>query len=159
MADGIFNIAKGLGIAQHDRVNDNDPANAVLVGVVLKTTVADGTLEDFDTLAAILADGGVDEADFTNYARKILTDSDISASTIDDTNNRRYAVAPDQTFTAAGGTTDNSVVKFIWCYDSDSTGGTDANIVPISHHDWTGDTNGGDVTANFDDTNGYQRGS
>ncbi len=159
MADGIFNISKGRGIEYHERVNDNDPTNSVLVIVVLKAAEADATLEDYDDLSTLLAAAGNTEADFTNYARIVLTDSDIAAITTDDTNNRNYAVIADQTFSSAGGTLDNTTAKLLVCYDSDSTGGTDSNIVPLSHHDWVGTTNGGDVNVDFDATNGYQRSS
>lgn len=146
MADGVFNIAKGKVNAYHDRVNDNDPANSALVVVLLKTAEADGTLEDYDTLAALLAGSNV-EADFTNYARKVLTDSDISASAVDDSNNRREADIPDQTWTSAGGASNNTLAKLIICYDPDSTGGTDADLIPLTHHDYAETTTGGDITA------------
>jgi len=64
MADLVFNIAKG---AVAEMVRD---AAANLLILLLKTSVADATQKDFDDLAALIADAGVDEADFTNYARK-----------------------------------------------------------------------------------------
>ena len=92
MADGVFNIAKGRVNEYLNRVDSNDPANSAIIIVLLKTVVADGTLEDFDDLGAIIADAGVDEADFTNYARKVLTDTDITGPTPDDTAYRPSAV-------------------------------------------------------------------
>ena len=74
MADIIFNIAKGRLAAYVDRVVANDPANSAITVVILKTAAADAVLQDLDTLAAILAGASV-EADFTNYARKQLTDA------------------------------------------------------------------------------------
>lgn len=155
MADGTFNIAKGRVNELHDRVDGNDPTNSAIVVVLLKVAEADGTLEDYDTLSALLA-GSNTEADFTNYARKVLTDSDVSASAVDDTNNRRESDLPDQTWSSAGGGTDNTLVKLIVCYDDDSTGGTDANLIPLTHHDFSVTTNGGDITAQFDSA-GYFR--
>lgn len=146
MADGVFNIAKGRVCELHDRVASNDPANSALVVVLLKTAEADATLEDYDTLSALLAGSNV-EADFTNYARKVLTDSDISASAVDDTNNRREADIPDQTWSSAGGVSNNTTAKLLICYDSDTTGGTDSNIVPLVHLDYAETTTGGDITA------------
>lgn len=147
MADGVFNIAKGHVNEYQNRIDGNDPANSAWIIVLLSASVADGTLEDFDTLALVIADAGVTEATFTNYARKVLTDTDIAAAVVDDTNNRKESDFPDQTWTSAGGATNNTLVKLLVCYDSDTTGGTDANIVPCTHHDFAFTTNGGDLTA------------
>jgi hypothetical protein len=89
-------------------------------------------LADFDTFAAILA-GGYTEVTNTGYARKTLTDASLSAYTVDDTNNRILLTLPLQTFAgvSAGDTWDIG----IWGYDSDTTAGTDANIVPITAHE------------------------
>lgn len=147
MADFQFNVAKGKTNEYVSRVAANDPANSALVIVLLKAAEADATLEDYDDLATLLAAGGNTEADFTNYARKVLTDAVISAPTPDDTNNNQSADFPDQTWTAAGGTTDNTLVKLLVCYDNDSTGGTDSNIIPLTSHDFATTTNGADLTA------------
>lgn len=157
MADLVFNVSKGSVAAYHNRVNDNDPANSALIVVLLKTAAADSTLRDQDTLAAILA-GGSTEADFTNYARKILTDADIAAATVDDANDRVDADIPDQTWTAAGGASNNTLAKLLICYDSDTTAGTDTNIVPLTAHDFVVTTNGGDITAQIA-ASGYFRAS
>jgi hypothetical protein len=154
MANGVFNIAKGRVNGYHSRVNDNDPANSALIVVLLKVTEVDATLEDYDDLATLLAAAGNTEADFTNYARKTLTDTDIGATTVDDTNNNQRADIPDQTWTSAGGTTDNTLVKLLVCYDSDTTGGTDSNIIPLTFHDFSTTTNGNDLTAVVN-ANGY----
>lgn len=155
MADIVFNIAKGKVNEYHDRVDTNDPANSAIIVVLLKVAEADATLRDYDTLAALLA-GANTECDFTNYARKTLTDTATTASTTDDTNDRREADLPDQTWTAAGGALNNTLVKLLVCYDADTTTGTDANIIPLTAHDFSGTTNGGDITAQFAAT-GYFR--
>jgi hypothetical protein len=87
------------------------------------------TLADYDTLAAVLA-GPSNEVTNTNYARKTLTDADLTAFTPDDTNNWILLTLPLQTFTTilAGNTWDIVGVA----YDSDTTSGTDANVIPIT---------------------------
>lgn len=155
MADQVFNIAKGRLIEFHERVNDNDPANCALVVMLLRVAEADATLIDYDTFAAILA-GSNTEANFTNYARKVLTDSDVAASVTDDTNNRREADFADQTWTAAGGGTNNSLVKLVIGFDPDTTGGTDSAIIPMTHYDFVITTNGGDLVAQLNAA-GYAR--
>jgi len=82
MANAVFNVALGRINELHDRVVGNDPANSALVIVLLKTAEADATLKDYTTLAALLAGANV-EANFTNYARKVLTNTELTGSTAD----------------------------------------------------------------------------
>lgn len=157
MADGVFNIAKGHVNEYQDRIDSNDPANSALIVVLLKAAEVDATLADYNDLNALLLAAGNTEADFTNYARKTITDTDLTASAKSGTN-KESDITADQTWTAAGGTLDNTLVKLLVCYDSDTTGGTDANIIPLTHHDFAATTNGGDLTAQFDAA-GYFRAS
>lgn len=160
MANIVFNVAKGRVNELHDRVDGNDPANSVLVISLWQAIEADSLLQDRTTLQDIIDQAANTEATFTDgstpYARQILTDTDITASTVDQTNNRREADIPDQVWDPAGGSTDNNLVKFIVAYDSDSTGGTDSLIEPLTAHDFVITTNGGSITAAID-ANGYFR--
>lgn len=155
MADGVFNIAKGRVNEYVNRVDSNDPTNSALVVVLLQVAEADATLEDYDDLGALLA-GANTEATFTNYARKVLTDTDVTAPTPDDINNRQDADIPDQTWTSAGGATNNTLVKMLVCYDNDTTAGTDANIIPLTYHDFAITTNGNDLSALIDAAGFYR---
>jgi len=147
MADIIFNIAKGRLAAYVDRVVANDPANSAITVVILKTAAADAVLQDLDTLAAILAGASV-EADFTNYARKQLTDADLAAPAVDDGNDRVDISIPQITFAAAGGAVNNTTAKLLLCYDPDTTGGTDADLVPLAAYDYVETTSGSDLVIN-----------
>ena len=129
------------------RVNGNDPANSALIITLLQANVADATLVDFDNLSLLLADAGNTEATFTNFARQTLTDTDLSDPTVDDTNDRQDADIPDQTFTSAGGAVNNTLTKLLVCYDGDTTGGDDTNIIPLTHHDFAITTDGTDIVA------------
>lgn len=142
MADGVFNIALGE-VKRYARLIDG--ANDALVVVLIKASglEADGTLRDHDTLSALLASTN-DESDATNYVRKTISSTTI---TVDDTNNRVDIDFADQTWTALGGGTNNSIGKLLVCYDPDTTAGTDADIVPLTFHDFTLTTDGSDVTA------------
>ncbi len=134
MASVQFNVSKGREVEFYNRVDGNDPANSAFILMILASGSANGVggLVDFDTFAAILA-GGYTEVTNVGYARKTLTDASISPYTVDDTNNRILLTLPLQTFSgvSAGNTWDLGV----WGYDSDTTSGTDANIVPISGHE------------------------
>lgn len=145
MADGVFNIAKG---AVAEKVRDGAGNLGVML---LKVAEADATLQDYDTLAAILA-GANTEADFTNYARKTGITGTV---TVDDTNNRVDVDIPDQTWTSAGGASNNTLVKLIVYYEDSAA---DSGRVPLTHHDFAITTNGGDLTAQIA-TDGFFRAS
>ena len=140
MADGVFNIAKGKTGYYASQAG---VGNAALIVVAFKVIEADDTLNNYDTLAAVLA-GTNTEANFTNYARKTVTSV---TSTVDDTNNRLDVDFGDQTWTSAGGATNNSLVKLVVAYDADTTSGTDSNIIPCTYHDFTATTDGTDLVA------------
>lgn len=147
MADFAFNQAKGKAAEWAARVNANDPANSAFIIALFNTSATDATLRDLDTFAAIESDGNTAELTSgtnANYARKTLTDASSITITIDDTNDRVDIDCPDQTWTALGAGT--AVTDLVFGYDSDTTGGTDANIVPISQHDLAVTPDGSDVT-------------
>jgi hypothetical protein len=145
MADFVFNIAKGRVAELYNRVDSNDPTNSALIILVLATSgiETDATLKDVDTVTALVA-GTTNEVTNSGYARKTLTDADIAAFAPDDTNDRVDLDIPDQTWTAvAAGDGFNDVVV---AYDNDTTGGTDANIVPLTQHDFVVTPDGSDIT-------------
>lgn len=147
MANGVFNIAKGRVVELYRRVKLNDPAASAFIVVLLQTTglEVDDTLNNYDDLATLLAATN-DEATFTNYVRKTLTDTELAAVPApDDVNNRIDLDIPDQTWTTAG--PGAAVSKLLVCYDSDTGAGTDAAIVPLTYHDFVFTPDGTDVTA------------
>jgi hypothetical protein len=132
MTSIVANISKGREVEFYERVNSNDPANSALImGVLIAGGDTLETLADYDTLSAVLA-GPSTEAAVAGYARKTLTDADLAAWTPDDTSNRVYLTLPLQTFSPNTGETWD--IGFV-AYDSDTTGGTDVNIVPITFHE------------------------
>lgn len=138
MADFVFNIAKG---AVAEKVRDGA---ANLGMLILKTAEADATLKDYDDLSALLAAGGGAsnvEANFTSYARKTGLTGTI---TVDDTNDRVDVDIPDQTWSPAGGATNNTTVKLIIYYQESAS---DAGRVPLTSHDFAVTTDGSDLTA------------
>lgn len=148
MADGVFNISKGRVVEYYLRVDVSDPTDAVFIIELMKANEADATLIIRTDITDIFAEGGNTVADFLNYGRKVLSDSELAALPAPDQTNDRYEVdIPDQTWTSAGNATNNTLTKFLTAYDSDSTGGTDANILPMTHHDFAVTTDGSDLTA------------
>ncbi len=142
MANIVFNIAKGRVVEFYNRVENNDPANSALILVPIETTglESDATLIDADTLAAVLA-GTTNEQ--TTMGRKTLTDADLAALPAPDDVNDRYDVSlPTTTWTAASG---NAISKILVCYDSDTTAGTDSNIIPLTMFDFAQTPSGADI--------------
>ena len=75
MGDLAFNVAKGRVVEFYNRVETNDPNNSAFIVVLLKAVEADAVLQDYDDLGALLGAAGNTEADFTNYARKVVTNT------------------------------------------------------------------------------------
>ena len=142
MANIVFNIAKGRVAELYDRVKSNDPANSAIILVPIETSglEADSALIDADTLAAVLA-GTTNEQ--STMGRKTLTDSDLAAiPSPDDSNDRNERSLPTVTWAAAAG---NAISKILVCYDSDTTSGTDGNIVPLTMFDFSQTPSGADI--------------
>jgi hypothetical protein len=142
MANITFNIAKGRVVELYNRVENNDPANSALILVPIETTglETDAVLIDADTLAAVLA-GTTNEQ--TTMGRKVLTDVELaSLPAPDDTNDRFDLSLPTTTWVGATG---NPISKILVCYDSDTTSGTDANIVPLTMFDFVQTPSGSDI--------------
>jgi hypothetical protein len=140
-ADWVFNISAGRFVHYSTLPA---AADALIIWlIVLAGVQADATLRDHDDLLALLAATN-DEATFTNYARKSITSVTV---TVDDTNERADVDIADQTWTSAGGATNNTLSDLEIGYDGDTGTGTDANIVPMTNHDFAVTTDGSDLTA------------
>lgn len=144
MADFVFNIAKG---AAAEKIRDSGSACLMLL---LKTSEADATMKDRDTVADLL--GANTEADFTNYARKTGLTGTI---TVDDTNDRVDVDIPDQTWTSAGGATNNTLTDLIVAYQESAA---DSGRIPLTCHDFAVTTDSSDLTAQIN-ASGFYRAS
>lgn len=137
MSDGVFNISKG---AAAEKIRD--AATNVLV-LLLKANETETDLVDHDDVAALLGAAGNTEGDFTNYARKTGLTGTI---TVDDTNDRVDVDLPDQTWTSAGGASNNTLTKLVVAYEESAA---DSGRVPLTHHDFATTTDGSDLTGQF----------
>lgn len=146
MANQAFNRSLGRIVEFAERVNANDPTNSVFVIAVLAAAgiETDAVLKDKDTLADVVF-GTTNEVTNLGYARKTLDQAGGITITYDDTNDRVDVDVPDQTWTAVAAGDGWSDVVFN--YDSDSTVGTDANIIPMTMHDFAITPDGSDITA------------
>lgn len=147
MSDFVFNIAKGRVAEFFNRVDSNDPANSAIVIVpVDRGAATDATLKDLDTLSSVL--GSVTERSTSGWSRLTLTDTDLSALAVDDTNDRMPATIPAASW---AGPTAGAVTDLVICYDSDTTAGTDANIIPLTMHAFAITPDGSQVQVNAGD--------
>jgi len=108
-------------------------ANAGLVWVLLKASglEADTVLRDYANLDALLKRGGgsqVAEASFTGYSRLAVTNTNISI-TVDNVNDKVLIdITVDPSWDP---TTVEDIGAIALCFDPDTTGGTDADIIPL----------------------------
>jgi len=148
VADFVFNLSKGRVAEFFNRVDSNDPANsAIIVVPVDRGAATDATLKDLDTLTAVLG-AGVTERTTGGWNRKTLTDADLAALAVDDTNDRMPATIPTLVWPAVSA---GAVTDLVFCYDSDTTTGTDANVIPMTMAAFPITPDGSDVQANAGD--------
>ncbi|MGR6915411.1 hypothetical protein ACU635_14295 [[Actinomadura] parvosata] len=147
MADFVFNVALGRTAELYHRVKTGDPAGSSLIIAALATSglESDAVLRDKDSLADLVS-GTTNEVPTGNgYARKTLAASDLNAVAPDDTNDRLDLDIPDQTWTsvlaASGGWS-----KLVICYRPASSS-TDAQIIPLTCHDFVITPDGTDIVA------------
>ncbi|MFD3749752.1 hypothetical protein ACFWVT_05705 [Streptomyces cyaneofuscatus] len=140
MANIVFNVALGR-LAHYASLPATNDA-LVLVPLEAGGLVADSTMRDYDDLNALL--GGASNEQ-TTMGRKTL--ASVTA-TVDDTNDRVNLDCADVTWTAALGTAIGAVVI---CYDPDTTGGTDADLIPLTKHDVSMTPDGSDFTLTISD--------
>lgn len=150
MADFTFDIARGREVEIYGRVDTNDPTNSAFKIVVLSLVglEVDTTLRTYQDLAALLAAAN-NEVTNPNYVRKTLTDADLAAYTVDYAAHLITLPLPTQVY--AGVDVGDTWSKALVTYDSDTTSGTDANIIPITAQDIRLNNaplspNGGDIT-------------
>lgn len=148
MGNIVGNISLGRIAEFYVRIDGNDPANSAFIIALLASTglESDATLKDKDDFSALVS-GTTDFATNTGINRKTLTDADLVAFAPDDTNDRVDLDVPDQTWTAVANDGTGAIGALVFGYDSDTTAGTDANIVFATKHDFVVTPDGSDITA------------
>src|SRR5690606_32621901 len=141
----VFNIAKGRFAEFYNRVKNNDPSTSAFVAVAVNTSAFDATLQDLDTLADVLAGSDTDELNNLGYSRVVLTDSDFVPLSPDDSDDVMRITLPTLNFgeVEAGMSTTNIIIG----YDANTGSGTDADIIPVSCHEYAVSPNGTEMTA------------
>jgi hypothetical protein len=140
VANIVFNIALGK-VAYYASL---PAANDALIAVPIETTgiVGDATMRDYDDLQTLLAGASNEQ---TTMGRKTLSGVTV---TVDDTNDR---VALDSADIVWTGVTGNAISAIVICYDPDATAGTDADLIPLTKHDFAIMPDGSDIAATVAD--------
>lgn len=121
MAQLTYNIHR-------DRLYEAYLSGKTFGALLLQATVAGAQDPDLDTVADLLAVSGVDECDFTNYARKTLASV---TSTEDDSADAAVVAAGSIEWEDAGGAVDNTPVAMV-IYE---TGASDAVRYLVGYFD------------------------
>lgn len=143
MANYLFNIAKGRAGEFAYRVKNADPSASRLFLIAISTDVAQATAVDVDDFGAFVTAGGV-EATNGSYTKKTIAAADVIAVGPQDASDTYTFDINDMTWTAVAAGV--SWVALILGYSS-VTSPTNAQIVPISHHDFAVTPDGSDITA------------
>lgn len=140
MSSFTFNVSKG----RHAHYSSLPATNDALIVIPIEATgvEADATIIDYTTVAAILAASTNEQ---TTIGRKTIASATV---TVDNTNDRVSIDTADITWAAASGP---AISDLLVAYDPDTTSGTDADLIPLSWHDFAITPDGSDVTATVND--------
>lgn len=149
MANIVFNIAKGRVAELYNRVKLGDPAAARLYVIPVDVAaVTDATLIDLDDFAAIIT-AGVTERTTGGWNRKTLAAADLTALTPLDASDYMPLDAADQTWTGVTGAS-LTTTDLVICYSA-TAAPTNAQLIPLTLHDFPITPDGTDVTATIAD--------
>jgi hypothetical protein len=166
-ADFVFNIARGASHYYYYAVKQSlvvtatgtppftSAADSALIVVAINAGgETDPVLRDYDTLDALLVAANPAEVTNTNYARKVLTDTELAAVPAPDDTNERYELdIPDQTWTAVAAGT--AWTDLLVCFRPNAAA-ADTAIIPLTCHDFAVTPDGSDITAQIAATGFYR---
>lgn len=145
MANYAFNVGKGRICELANRVLTNDPTDSAFIAIPMATSGSEAQGQDLATFAAVEADDNFSEQAAASWGRKTIDASGEGLSyTVDNTDNEGVVDISDLVWAAplAG----NNTTGLIICYDPDTTGGDDTNLVPLVHLDMAVTADGNQVT-------------
>jgi hypothetical protein len=140
----MFNVGKGRFAELINRIKNNEPANAALILVPVKVSDTKANRQDDANLEAVLA--SVIDEQTEGWSRKVLDDTVLAAIAADNTNDRMPVSIPAVKWTAP--TAAKNTTGILVCVDMDTTGGTDANLIPVGHLAFEITADGSDVEVN-----------
>ncbi len=142
MSSRLFNISKGRTLHYFDLAIANAGGNEALLIVYAKEMEADALLRTRTSYADIFAELANTVCDFDNYAVQLLTNVSVNI-----TDPEAWGDSDNSTILAAGSAgsgTNNTIVKAVLFYTSDSTSSINGAI-PLCHYDYGIPTNGNNL--------------
>jgi hypothetical protein len=140
--NGVFDVGKSTAGFYGAKTLGSTDSLSIMLLKFNASFPADGTLGAATTFAAILALSNVVEASFTNYARiQVTTGNSIVIAS--------HVVTfdiPDQTWTTAGGASNDTLQALIIGYKPTS-GSADSAIIPLGYYGFAGTTDSSNLTA------------
>lgn len=140
MGSFAFNISKGMHAYYAGLPGISD--GLVVIPIEASGVEADSVLVDYATVADILA-GSTNEQ--TTMGRKVITSVSVL---VDNTNDRVAVDTANLIWSMASG---SAVSDLLVAYDPDTSGGTDASLIPLSWHDFPAIPDGSSITATIND--------
>lgn len=137
----VFNVA--LGKVRY-YVQQAGVGNAALIAIPIEASglVSDATMRDYATLADLLAGASNEQ---TTIGRKTIT---AATDTVNNAADRWEGDFADLVWNTPSG---NPIGAIVIGFDPDTTGGTDAAIIPLTKHDWVMTPEGDSITATVAD--------
>jgi hypothetical protein len=146
MGNLVINIAKGRVAEFYNRVKAGDPAAARLYVIPISAgAVSDATLLDADDFAAMVT-AGITERTANGWNRKTLAAADLAALAADDTNDRMPCDIGDQSWVPSA----DAVTDLVIAYGAVGSP-TNAQLTPLTVHDWAVTGSGATEVATFTD--------
>lgn len=145
MANYVFNIAKGRVVELWNRVQSNDPASACLLLVPLSASGTAEEAQDYNNLSEVLG-GSANEQTEGGWERKKLTNTELDAIAVDDTENRFPTKIKEVKMGSP--TAGKNTTGLLICYDPKEAEGTDTEPIPLLHLDFSVTADGNEVIIN-----------
>lgn len=145
----MINIGKGRFNEFFNRVDANDPAASAIILIPISAAGVEATIIDAATVAAVLA--SATEITTNNWARKVLTDTELAAPAPTNASDYYGAAFPAVTWGPPGPTAAGNTVALLWAYDNDTAAGTDANLIPFAMSAFAVTADGNNVVINAGD--------
>lgn len=142
MATYSYNIARGREAEFYNRVDLADPATAGFVIIPLAVQEAQGTGQDRETVATVLANST--EQTSGGWVRKTLTGASLNALAANHADNRMDLSFPAIVWTTPAAP--NNVAALLIAYAA-NTGAATSTWIPVTTHTWLVTANGQNVTA------------
>jgi len=149
MSAETFIVSKGRINELANRVENSDPGTSGFLLAYYQGVEAFSVLETRATKSAV--DANNTECTFTNYVVQTLANVIYSTAGVEG-----FCTADDQVLSNAGGVVNNTIVRAIVYYATDTA--LPANAIPLAHYQFDITTDGSDLTFDIPASGLYRSG-